>query len=77
MVEDIDEKNKEYTKTEDKMSVSYIEKPKFLTDEKQITAGQSKRIWEELYKVLDSSDVIIQVLDARDPDGTRSKTVEN
>ncbi len=25
-------------------------------------AGQSKRIWNELYKVVDSSDVIIQVL---------------
>ena len=33
--------------------------------------GTSKRIWAELYKVLDSSDVIIQVLDARDPMGTR------
>ncbi|KAL6140720.1 hypothetical protein ACLB2K_059016 [Fragaria x ananassa] len=29
--------------------------------------GQSKRIWGELYKVLDSSDVVVQVLDARDP----------
>lgn len=38
--------------------------------------GQSKRIWGELYKVLDSSDVIIQVLDARDPMGTRSKNIE-
>ncbi|KAG7216862.1 hypothetical protein INR49_001516, partial [Caranx melampygus] len=38
--------------------------------------GQSKRIWGELYKVLDSSDVIIQVLDARDPMGTRSKSIE-
>jgi nuclear GTP-binding protein len=38
--------------------------------------GQSKRIWAELYKVLDSSDVVIQVLDARNPMGTRSKTVE-
>lgn len=25
--------------------------------------GQSKRIWGELYKVLDSSDVVIQVWD--------------
>uniref|UniRef100_A0A8C6UNR1 Nucleolar GTP-binding protein 2 n=1 Tax=Neogobius melanostomus TaxID=47308 RepID=A0A8C6UNR1_9GOBI len=39
--------------------------------------GQSKRIWGELYKVIDSSDVIIQVLDARDPAGTRSKSIEN
>ncbi|XP_078279579.1 nucleolar GTP-binding protein 2 [Rhinoraja longicauda] len=38
--------------------------------------GQSKRIWGELYKVIDSSDVIIQVLDARDPLGTRSPHIE-
>ena len=40
-------------------------------------AGQSKRIWNELYKVIDSSDVVIQVLDARDPLGTRSAMVED
>ena len=39
--------------------------------------GQSNRIWNELYKVIDSSDVIIHVLDARDPLGTRCKSVEN
>ena len=38
--------------------------------------GQSKRIWGELYKVVDSSDVILQVLDARDPLGTRSFHIE-
>uniref|UniRef100_A0A3Q2XX38 Nucleolar GTP-binding protein 2 n=1 Tax=Hippocampus comes TaxID=109280 RepID=A0A3Q2XX38_HIPCM len=38
--------------------------------------GQSKRIWGELYKVIDSSDVVIQVLDARDPMGTRSQSIE-
>ncbi|KAF1388231.1 hypothetical protein PFLUV_G00088040 [Perca fluviatilis] len=38
--------------------------------------GQSKRIWGELYKVIDSSDVVIQVLDARDPMGTRSNSIE-
>ena len=42
-----------------------------------LTAGQSKRIYNELYKVLDSSDVVIQVLDARDPMGTRSKQMED
>ncbi|XP_045618799.2 uncharacterized protein Ns2 [Procambarus clarkii] len=41
-----------------------------------LKAGQSKRIWNELYKVIDSSDVVIQVLDARDPMGTRSKLIE-
>jgi len=41
-----------------------------------MAAGQSKRIWNELYKVIDSSDVILQILDARDPMGTRSPPVE-
>ena len=39
--------------------------------------GQSKRIWAELYKVLDSSDVILQIVDARNVPGTRSKHIEN
>lgn len=38
--------------------------------------GQSKRIWNELYKVMDSSDVVVHVLDARDPLGTRCRAVE-
>ena len=38
--------------------------------------GQSRRIWGELYKVLDSSDVVVQVLDARDPNGTRCSHLE-
>lgn len=39
-------------------------------------AGQSKRIWNQLHKVVDASDVLLQVLDARDPLGTRSKYIE-
>jgi nuclear GTP-binding protein len=55
-------------------------------------AGQSHRVWGELYKVcvaynfvphncaqlqvIDSSDVILQIIDARDPLGTRSTHVE-
>lgn len=46
------------------------------TKEHIFSKGQSKRIWNELYKVIDSSDVVIQVLDARDPMGTRCKAVE-
>ncbi|XP_022874763.1 nuclear/nucleolar GTPase 2-like isoform X2 [Olea europaea var. sylvestris] len=38
--------------------------------------GQSKRIWGELYKVIDSSDVVVQVLDARDPQGMRCYHLE-
>lgn len=44
--------------------------------DKRMSAGQSKRIWEELHKVIDSSDVLVQVLDARDPMGTRSLALE-
>merc|ERR1712226_382932 len=43
----------------------------------QFKAGQSKRIWGELYKVIDSSDVILNVLDARDPEGTRCRHIES
>eukprot|EP00923_Selenidium_pygospionis_P055968 GHVN01097376.1.p2 GENE.GHVN01097376.1~~GHVN01097376.1.p2 ORF type:complete len:524 (-),score=69.62 GHVN01097376.1:3073-4644(-) len=38
--------------------------------------GTSRRIWQELYKVIDSSDVVVQVIDARDPMGTRCKAIE-
>ncbi|RKP19546.1 NGP1NT-domain-containing protein [Rozella allomycis CSF55] len=56
-----------------------------LVSEPIFQKGQSKRIWNELYKVnhlklneevVDSSDVIIHVLDARDPIGTRCLAVE-
>ena len=38
--------------------------------------GQSRRIWGELHKVLDCSDVVLHVLDARDVEGTRCRAVE-
>jgi nuclear GTP-binding protein len=41
------------------------------------TKGQSRRIWSELYKVIDASDVVLFVLDARDPLGTRIPLVED
>ncbi|PXF46245.1 Nuclear/nucleolar GTPase 2 [Gracilariopsis chorda] len=44
--------------------------------ERVFDKGQSKRIWAELHKVVDSSDVVIQVLDARDPMGTRCAYLE-
>ncbi|EJD54563.1 NGP1NT-domain-containing protein [Auricularia subglabra TFB-10046 SS5] len=37
--------------------------------------GTSKRIYGELYKVIDSSDVVLHVLDARDPLGTLCDSV--
>jgi len=48
-----------------------------LQKDKMLEAGQSKRIWDELYKVVDASDVLIEVLDARDPMGTRTTHVED
>ena len=44
-------------------------------DFRQLMKNNS-RIWNELYKVIDSSDVVIHVLDARDPLGTRCFSVE-
>lgn len=54
-----------------------LEKEKVGPEGKYNTAGMSKRIFSELYKVIDSSDVICCILDARDPMGTRSTYVEN
>uniref|UniRef100_A0A131XAQ4 Nucleolar GTP-binding protein 2 n=1 Tax=Hyalomma excavatum TaxID=257692 RepID=A0A131XAQ4_9ACAR len=52
------------------------EEPKATVRQEIMAKGQSKRIWNELYKVIDSSDVVIQVLDVRDPQGTRSPFIE-
>ncbi|TRM70455.1 NUC091 domain-containing protein [Schizophyllum amplum] len=37
--------------------------------------GTSRRIYGELYKVIDSSDVILHILDARDPLGTMCESI--
>ena len=38
--------------------------------------GQSKRIWGEFYKVVDCSDIILHVIDARNVPGTRCRMIE-
>ena len=38
--------------------------------------GQGHRLWSELHKVVDASDVILAVLDARDPEQTRCRAIE-
>ncbi|CAX41289.1 nucleolar GTP-binding protein, putative [Candida dubliniensis CD36] len=60
------------------MGGSILDKDDFTQEAKEAIfhKGQSKRIWNELYKVIDSSDVVIHVLDARDPIGTRCESVE-
>lgn len=47
-----------------------------MNDDSVLKKGTSRRIWQELYKVIDSSDIIIHVLDSRDPEGTRCKYIE-
>ncbi|KAI1502533.1 nucleolar GTP-binding protein 2 [Biscogniauxia marginata] len=66
---DVDiEESGEYKPEEDGVIATAIE-PIF-------SKGQSKRIYNELYKVLDASDVVLHVLDARDPEGTRCRSIE-
>jgi nuclear GTP-binding protein len=61
---------------DDKARVDVPDADRALARHSIFDKGGSKRIWGELYKVLDCSDVVIQVLDARDPLGTRSTHVE-
>lgn len=65
-----------YDETKDSNIEKYVEF-KDKRSEDIFSKGQSKRIWGELFKVIDSSDIIMQVLDARDPMGTRTKHIEN
>ncbi len=71
------EANDNYDSDKDKNSLKEDEGVRERPREYIFSAGQSKRIWNELYKVIDSSDVVVQVLDVRDPLGTRSKQIEN
>lgn len=74
-----DETEQAYEKVKDTQDHDLVRDDGGVRDAKRdwvMGAGLSKRIWNELYKVIDSSDVVIQVLDARDPMGTRSPPVE-
>ena len=67
----------DYDSTTDHNLLKLLEQEKIGPGTKYISAGQSKRIYGELLKVVDASDVICQILDARDPAGTRCHYVEN
>jgi len=70
------EKVEKYIQEDDNNLMREAEGEKPEAQERVMKKGTSRRIWNELYKVLDSSDVVVQVIDARDPMGTRSKHVE-
>ncbi|KCV72408.1 hypothetical protein H696_01804 [Fonticula alba] len=65
------EESYESEKDQDLKNATMQLEPRDLVQDPIFSKGQSKRIWGELYKVIDSSDVLIQVLDARNPPGTR------
>lgn len=77
MCQDAERRASEYKQEDDRALLINQE-----VDERQVNqnplfrAGRSNRVWGELYKVLDSSDVVVQVIDARDPEGTRCKHIE-
>jgi nuclear GTP-binding protein len=77
MVEKIDVATGGYKHEKDKdlHKNDMVEERKNIRD-RMLNAGQSRRIWEELYKVMDSSDVVVVILDARDPMGTRCYHLE-
>jgi nuclear GTP-binding protein len=66
-----------YNSLEEMAAVSKEDKTAKEDSKNEYCKGQSHRIWNELYKVLDSSDVVIHVLDARDPLGTKCNAIED
>eukprot|EP01006_Ploeotia_vitrea_P044605 TRINITY_DN66840_c6_g2_i1.p1 TRINITY_DN66840_c6_g2~~TRINITY_DN66840_c6_g2_i1.p1 ORF type:complete len:587 (+),score=66.32 TRINITY_DN66840_c6_g2_i1:237-1763(+) len=82
LVQDATDHQEKYGETPDKDKQTLkAEDEAFMADKtfhgaEILKAGQSGRIWNELYKVIDSSDVLLMVLDARDPMGTRCAAVE-
>lgn len=76
LVENAEVSTGSYDQTKDRDLVTEDTGVRNEAQEEIFKKGQSKRIWGELYKVIDSSDVVVQVLDARDPMGTRSPHIE-
>jgi len=79
MVNKIDKdtvKHEEKVENDNFSNQNNFEGEKIAPNDYIFAAGQSKRIYAELFKVIDCADVVIQVLDCRDPMGTRSAYIE-
>ena len=79
LAESSNKRCKSYDETKDTSLVSndVLEaEQETMISEEVFRKGTSKRIWQELYKVVDSSDIIVEVIDARDPMGTRCIPLE-
>ena len=70
-------------KRQDEYNIGADSNLNYLNDEEKdapemkfMKAGQSKRIYGELLKVVDASDVLCEILDVRDPIGTTCSYVE-
>ena len=75
---DTSNKMREEYNWENNSDLNYLnEEEKIGTEMKYMKAGQSKRIYGKLLKVIDASDVLCEILDARDPLGTRCSYLEN
>jgi hypothetical protein len=61
LLQSVQDAEQNYSEEKDRDLSTNLNEEKKLTRENVFGAGQSKRIWNELYKVIDSSDVIIQV----------------
>ena len=71
-VERFEEDEKKHGLTEQE-----IKEAEAIIDPNARSMGQSKKAYaKELKKVVEASDVVIEVLDARDPEGCRSKELE-
>lgn len=78
LLDDANKRTEGYDHSNDRDLVSNsVDLERFENANPLFKAGQSNRVWGELYKVLDSSDVVVEVVDARDPLGTRCRHVEN